>query len=443
MMYYPKAYPGVQMDGKPVPGHASVIANRPHVYFDVMRNYGWPTRYKTRDYGNPETDGHGLLMLTHWRAWVKQGKDQEWVKARWESINEAAEYIIWCLDNPELSFSEHGLLYAESEGGMQNLSIYCNVACTLGLEAYSEMAIAAGHLDKADRWLKRADRMYREYETYFRADIKPWGRVWDPGKSAGWAYGHANLAPIVIGMDRWGYDVANHLGKDWAETTRRTYKMQLSKNRPAWCAPAGLGYGQCYITQAALLLDQMSDAEKMINWMAKICFAPRLPNPYRAPEGATVATDGSVWRRWGDLGNLYQMAEVVYTIHVMLGIDDIDADALKLMPRIPLGWTGVEVKGWPVRISSDQKSVQSNISYKMTRYEKANKIYLNLRADRVLDLCRVRLGPFAPNTDSVTVTINGKSTTDKPFMVGDSKWVWASISQSNVYKISAIGSSLD
>jgi hypothetical protein len=140
MMYFPKSYPTNQMGGKPVPGHATVIANEPHVYFDTLSKVGWPTKFKTRDYGNPETDGHGLLMLSTWRAWAKAGRSKEWVDQRWAAINEAAEWIPWCLDNPGLSFSEHGLLYSESEGGMQMESLYCNVPCYFGLLAYAEMA---------------------------------------------------------------------------------------------------------------------------------------------------------------------------------------------------------------------------------------------------------------------------------------------------------------
>ncbi|MHB8339179.1 MAG: hypothetical protein ACYDEE_17320 [Ignavibacteriaceae bacterium] len=75
-----------------------------------------------------------------------------------------------------------------------------------------------------------------------------------------------------------------------------------------------MGYGQGYITEAALLLDRMHDASLMTDWMAKLCFAPRLQHPYRVPEGSIVEGDGSIWRRWGDLGNLYQLGEVVYTM---------------------------------------------------------------------------------------------------------------------------------
>ncbi|MEI6914227.1 MAG: hypothetical protein WCL39_03760, partial [Armatimonadota bacterium] len=129
IMYFPKAFPEIQMEGKPVPGHATVVANKPHMYYDDLRLSGWPTRYTTRDMGNPETDGHGMLMLSHYRSWAKQGRDPGWVNQRWDAIQEMAEFIPWAIENPDLSFSEHGLMYAESEGGMMNISFFANMPC--------------------------------------------------------------------------------------------------------------------------------------------------------------------------------------------------------------------------------------------------------------------------------------------------------------------------
>lgn len=134
MMYFPKSYPSIQLGGKPVPGHANVVANKPLIYFDVLSKVGWPTKYKVHDFGNGENDGHGMLMISRWCAWLKQGKPKEWVDTRWDAIKEAAEYIPWCLENPDLSFSEHGLLYSESEGGMQMESMFCDFNCYIGLK---------------------------------------------------------------------------------------------------------------------------------------------------------------------------------------------------------------------------------------------------------------------------------------------------------------------
>ena len=429
MMYFPESFPEIQLGGKPVPGHATVIANKPHEYFDELTKVGWRTKYKTRDFGNPENDGHGLLMITRWRAWKKQGMTKKWIDDRWEAINEAAEYIPWCLDNPELSFSTNGLLHNESEGGMMKQSMYCDFVCYLGLLGYAEMAEATGKKEKAERWKKQAQRLFDAMMDYYPENIEPWGDVWNPKKNACFGYTHSTLAPACIGMDFWGYDAMNKMSDDWAERTRRTYKMQLKRNKPDFAATAGIGYGQCYITQAALILDEMKDAEKMVDWMARVCFAPRLPHPYRVPEGSIISEDGTTWRRWGDLGNLYQLVDVVQTILLITGIDDINPAELKLMPRLPADLPEMEIEDLPVRTMSDGKSEIVNISLEMKK--KKNVIEFNFSNDKPVDKVKLRIGPFSLLSESVEVKLNNKKFHTKLEKSGDSKWAWVKVDNVN------------
>jgi hypothetical protein len=427
MMYYPRSYPEIQLGGKPVPGHASVIANTPHVYFDKLRHVGWNTRYTTRDFGNPENDGHGFLMLSRYRAWLKQGRTQEWVNQRWEAINEAAEYIPWCLENPDLSFSEHGLLYNESEGGMQIQSMYCDYLCYLGLLAYAEMADVAGETNKSERWNKQAKRLYAAMEAYYPTRIEPWGDVWDPAKNGMFLYINSTLAPAVIGMDYYGYNVMNLLPEDWVQRTRNTYHMQLTRCRPEFAASAGMGYGQCYITQTGLLLDEMEDVDKMVEWLVRLCFTPRLNHPYRVPEGATISADGHTWRRWGDLGNLYQMGDVVHTLHLMLGIDDIDPDQLILMPRLSGHIDRMKVEEWPARYKSNGISVLENLRMEMSMDREKGEILFTLESSQAIDEGKIRLGPLPPETQGVQLLKNGEQIQFEQIQSGDSQWLWVQI----------------
>jgi len=437
LMYWPKAYPEIQLGGKPVPGHATVIANKPHIYFDELSKAGWPTKYKTRDFGNPENDGHGLLMLTRWRAWIKQGRTKEWIDTRWEAINEAAEYIRWALDNPELSFSEHGLLYNESEGGMQKASMYCDFPCYLGLLAYAEMAEQSGRTEKAKRWKLQAKRLFDAMETYYPTTIEPWGNVWNPKKNGMYNYLHSTLAPACVGMDYYGYDVMNKLPDDWQSRTERTYQMQLTKNEPPYAATAGMGYGQGYITQTALLMDKMADASQMVDWMAKVCFAPRQEHPYRVPEGSIISDDSLTWRRWGDLGNLYQLAEVVYTIHLILGIDDLNPDELIIMPRLPLGWKNINLQQWPVRTTSNNISKTLYLDMKIKRTD--NSIKMDLDFSESVDSFKVRFGPFGCAAENIEIQCNSNKRIEPLEQYGDSKWTWIEFTngKKRSYEISA------
>jgi len=428
MMYFPQSYPDLQLGGKPVPGHATVVANKPHLYFDELKNLGWPTKYTTRDFGNPETDGHGMLMITRWRVWLKQGREPKWVLDRWDAINEAAEFIPWALDNPELSFSEHGLLYNETEGGRYAPSMYCDFVCYLGLLGYADMAAAVGKPEKASRWRGQAQRLFDAMMAYYPLEKEPWGTVWDPAKNGMFHYTHSTLAPVCIGMDYWGYDVMNRLPDGWLEITQNTYKMQLENNEPEFAAEfaatAGIGYGQGYITQSALLLDEMDDAGKMVDWMAKICFAPNLKYPYTVPEGSIIDHDSKRWRRWGDLGNGYQLNEVIYTIQLMVGIDDVDPAQLKIMPRIPANWDGMEIEGWPVRTISGGQSKIVKISVKSQRANEAT-LDLDISFERPIDHARLRVGPFDSRFNQLEIL--GREESLELFTSGDSKWAWVEL----------------
>ncbi len=151
LMYFPENYPKLQLAGKKIPGHWTVIANKPLIYSQVLTGVGWPTQYTKKkfgshymDFGNPETDGHGHSMMSHWKTWQNSGRDKQWVADRWIYLKEAADFLLWSLDNPDLSFSKYGLLYAESEAGMNDYTLYCNFPCYLGLLMYAEMADEVG-----------------------------------------------------------------------------------------------------------------------------------------------------------------------------------------------------------------------------------------------------------------------------------------------------------
>ncbi len=430
MMYFPKAYPAIQMGGKPVPGHATVLANKPHSYFDDFSKHGWPTKFKTRDYGNPETDGHGLLMQGRHRAWTKAGRTKEWIDLRWEAIHEAAEWIPWCLDNPQLSLSEHGLLYSESEAGMEMESLYCNVLCYFGLLAYAEMADTAEKADFAGRWRAQAERLLDAMNAYFPTTLEHWGDVWDrekvTGNEKGWGPSAA-MVPILEAMELYGYDAVSRMPAGWAERTARTYDLLSAKRSPRYCEPATMGYGQGFMTQSALLLDQMDDATHMAEWMARFCFAPRQPHPFRVPECVMMKSDGSMWARRGDLGNGFQMGEVLMTCHILLGMNDFDANTLKLMPRLPIGWTGVSVKKWPVRIISSGRSEMAMLSMELERDNDCKRCDLKLSVDEPVDNVTVRLGPFRMAARQLTVRIDRSHADATLFESGDSKWSWVPI----------------
>ena len=407
LMYFPKSYPELQMGGKPVPGHATVIANQPHVYFDSLSKVGWPTAFKTRDYGNPETDGHGMLMLNRYRVWIKEGRSAQWICDHWDALKEAAEWIPWALDNPELSLCRNGLLYAESEGGMQMPTVFCDTPNYYGLLAYAEMAEAIGENQLAERWKATAARLKQAMDAYYPVENKPFGKTWQPSERL-WGSGDANNAPLLFAADLWGYDAASAMDPAWLQISKNTHQQQMARKKPAGCSPTGFGYGQGLATQSALLLDEMDDASLLLEWMAKLCYAPRQKHPFRVPEGATVKSDGSVWRRWGDLGNLYQMDEAVYACQIMAGVDDTSQQELKLMPRIPLAWKSIRYSDWPAVVTSKGQLTTVKISLKMN-YSQNGPISVDVKSSAPVDAIAVRIGPFTSDDAAQQMTAKMKA----------------------------------
>lgn len=145
MMYYPEN--SLTINGKAIPGHWSVILNKPLEYSKNLTKVGWATQYTQEKFGadyenlgNQETDGHGMMMLANYNVWTRGGQSAQWVNDNRKYINEAASWILWCYENTNESFAKDGLLYAESEGGMMQWTMYCNLPCYLGMKAYAQMA---------------------------------------------------------------------------------------------------------------------------------------------------------------------------------------------------------------------------------------------------------------------------------------------------------------
>ena len=179
MLYFPQNQ--LKINGKDIPGHYTVIMNKPLVYSKELRYIGWATRYTEDRFGedcdnlgNQETDGHGLMMMAHYCAWENASDKERFIGEHREGIEEAVRWIDWCLKNPEVSFAEDGLLYAESEGGMGDYTLYCNVPCCLGLYGYAKIAEYHGWKVEAEQWRAMADRMYQAVMAKLSA-----GGKWD------------------------------------------------------------------------------------------------------------------------------------------------------------------------------------------------------------------------------------------------------------------------
>jgi hypothetical protein len=121
----------------------------------------------------------------------------------------------------------------------------------------------------------------------------------------------------------------------------------------------GLGsspsYGQGYATQDMLLYDKLAMAGQALHWLATATYKPHYElhrsSPYYFYE-RTYSPDAegkmNLQEGCGAL-NLVNVSEPLKISRLLLGVDDLSADFVELIPRIPPDWKGVEAKNWPIR----------------------------------------------------------------------------------------------
>ncbi len=179
-----------------------------------------------------------------------------------------------------------------------------------------------------------------------------------------------------------------------------------------------MGYGQGFVTQAALLLDKMRDATTMLQWAAKATYWADF-NPYIVPEGCEIDPTGKFWHRTGDLGNGVQQAEIVKALRAVIGIDDSSAN-LCCVRGCRTGWTSIRVERYPAMIERDGAQVSTNVGYTLRRT--ADGMRMDISSEKPLPETNVRLGPFANRPEIGSIGRNASYQ-----HAGDSWWVWVGL----------------
>ena len=346
MMYYPEN--NLYISGQKVRGHYSVIPNKPLIYSTVLTSAGWPTQFTRekfgdgyRNLGNLETDGHGLMMMANYLLWKSLDRDTVWLEENYRYIKEAAEFLVWQHDS-DLLFTKNGLLYGETEAAMNGYTLYANIPCMLGLRGYSEMARALGDTDAAERWNRCADSI----ESAVGKQLSENGKWKD--------YGFYHDPVLTMCFDMFGYDFGQNMPPEWLGYSENGYPKNMYRYlKNSYVGARGVGYDHNMITQSAMLLNRPKDYGQLIGNLIKICYAPRLPDPFICPEGVTVRPREGVYRRQGDLGNLVQQAETIKTLYMCAGLSLNNSDAVVLAPRLPYGWS-VEYDNVPIPACYDE-----------------------------------------------------------------------------------------
>ena len=357
-----------------------------------------------RETGNRENDGQGLIILALYHIWIHYGRKTHWVRERYCQIRDNVDFISMQLhdDTPVLNhFRDQkrvkripGILYTESECsayGRSEAEIYSNYICYAALLAGAEFAARAGDDERAAQYRADASCMRTAMAEYFTENDPVYGRVWKLTGSI-WPAQSETLAPAFIHQDLYGMNGMDLEG-DFREISRNTLKKLIGPEKRYDWANA-MGYGQAFITEAAIYLDDRETYTGLVETAAMVCYNPIHKGwEWHIPEGAIISDDGEKWHKLGDLGNAVQQASIMKCIRMLAGIDDTVPEVLQLIPRLPFGWDAIYVTDYPVAIPDGEmtKIVRVDFTYTLTK----QGCRMELHAESPIPLVKCRLSHLA------------------------------------------------
>ncbi len=180
------------------------------------------------------------------------------------------------------------------------------------------------------------------------------------------------------------------------------------------------GYGQGMMTQAALLLDEMTDAGRFLDLLLRYCYLPSL-HGWASPEGIITHRSMKYYLPVnGYMGQDSHVADSTKAVRLILGIDDNDPEHLRLVPRYPSDWTRMAISDYPVLTGTSRQ----RLAYVYER--DGGKHALSYELEHSVDRLSVRFGPFPRGTEVRAASANGKPTEARSLDSGDSAWAWVS-----------------
>lgn len=402
--------PSNDFNGHVYPPHWGRIANRPQPWCVY------------------ENDGHGLTSMFLYRLWLRLPNRNEWLRARWPDVKAAGDWVLWQFAHPEISRATNGVLFTTSEAAaMVGYSVYPDYACMNALRALAEMADSIGETNTAAQWRDRADKMRDAIARQYTINDPKYGPVWTL-KYGGWPNKSTVLGPLDLLADYEGFAPGDD-DPAWRPINEAAYQRLIDTYKPFAFYGQAMGYGQGLVTQAALLLDRMRDATRMLQWAAKEIYDPRLGS-FITPEACDIDPTGRYWYRIGDLGNGVQEAEIVKMLRLVIGVDDTKPQRIQFYPRLPYDWNEISVSNYPLLIESSGGINTALMRYKLKRFDGGMKLEISADAPEPAGawkqnlLIAMRLGPFEERPEISKIQVNGQEPAGAQVEYsGDSWWV--------------------
>jgi hypothetical protein len=372
---------------------------------------------------NRETDGHGICMWGRAMMWHWLGRSQEWNEKHWQATVDSVEWIQWQLDNNKVFPGiDKDILYAESECGPYE--IYGSYNCLHGIKLAIRMAEQLHKEKEIAKWTKLYERL-RKGILDNAVEESEFGPIWHTYRHTDWQDHAHKMVFIHLATEGDTYTPLQDYAKG-DETTRKY--LEISKNTYRWLMRKKdydclrmYGYGQGMMTQAALLMDEMGDAEKFVDMLVTHAYLPQLGG-WGSPEGIVTHRSGKYYQAVnGYAGQDSHIADSTKALRLMLGLDDNDPSHLRLVPRFPASWAHMSIKDYPVLTGN----ARQKLAYDFTRTDTSLTFVLKLEHEA--GPISVRLGPLPANKKVADAKVNNKSVSYREEASGDSRWVWVEI----------------
>ena len=346
-----------------------------------------------RSVGGKENDGHGAMMLFLYKLIEHQCVDGRWVKDNWKALCDAAEWYCWQMDHPKESGFDK-VLSSESEASTQQYGTYdlfSNYNAYVALQAYARLASQNGDQIHKERWSQYAGKLNSGIMEMFTTIHPRFGRIFVDVTNDCWTWEYKRFAPLFLANDLNTYDLAIQDPELYAIC----YNTYLAQKEDFFSYSSGrqMGYGQGYITETAILVDEPVDMKGYVEQAAAFCYHHSDYN-YIVPEGVIMHPSEKYWFRNSDLGNAVQQGEIVKAGRLLIGLDDLNPEiGLTVIPRLPATWNSIEVQDYPVVATDLQgKYLRTKVKYNLDRIENGYKFQLET-ADAIC-MGQLRLGPF-------------------------------------------------
>ena len=111
----------------------------------------------------------------------------------------------------------------------------------------------------------------------------------------------------------------------------------------------------------------------MLNWTARETYDAEI-HSFVVPEGVQVTPDGRCIFRTGDQGNGVQEAEIVKIFRLLIGVDDNQPQRLRIMPRLPYGWSEIAVSKYPALVEHNGNRETALLHYDLRRARRSHDI---------------------------------------------------------------------